>query len=264
MKLAQRLISCAAALCIAACSSAGEMQPTSLPPTPTPKVLANADWQVTSQTYSAIPFVRVPAGCFTMGNHDGRRDERPEHQTCFTSDYWITQTEITNLQFGSTGNFQGDQRPRENLTWFEARDFCQSQGWRLPTEAEWEYVARGPDSLIYPWGNELITDNLIFDQNSNNQTFDVASRPAGVSWVGAYDMSGNVYEWTNSIYRPYPYGEIDGREDASNTTDQRVYRSGWGSYIDFGVSAPIRFRAAPETRDWFIGFRCAFTENGGE
>jgi formylglycine-generating enzyme required for sulfatase activity len=199
----------------------------------------------------------VPPGCFMMGNDEGRRDERPMHEQCFEAPFWIGQTEVTNGQYGSQGAFEGDDRPRENLTWFEARDFCAARGLRLPTEAEWEYAARGPDNLLYPWGSELIEENLVFDRNSGNQTAPVGSRPAGISWVGALDMSGNVLEWMSTIHRPYPYQADDGREDVADTTAERVQRSGWGSYIDFGASAPIRFRALPDARDWFVGFRCA-------
>jgi formylglycine-generating enzyme required for sulfatase activity len=191
-----------------------------------------------------------------MGHNAGRRDERPEHEVCVET-FWIDVYEVTNAQFGSQGNFPGDNRPRENLTWFEARDHCAARGGRLPTEAEWEYAARGPDSLLYPWGSEMNADNLVFDQNSNNETADVGSKPGGMSWVGAHDMSGNVFEWVSTIYRPYPYDPTDGRENPDDTTSPRVYRSGWGSYIDFGVSAPIRFYGEPDSRNWFLGFRCA-------
>jgi iron(II)-dependent oxidoreductase len=192
-----------------------------------------------------------------MGFDEGRRDQRPQHEVCFSAPFWIDLYEVTNTQYGAPGNFQGDNRPRENLTWFEARDHCARRGARLPTEAEWEYAARGPDSLLYPWGNELIDDNLVFDRNNNNETADVGTRPNGVSWVGAFDMAGNVHEWTNSIYRPYPYDASDGREAPDDLTSTRVYRSSLNSYIDFGASAAMRFSADPNMRDWFVGFRCA-------
>lgn len=246
---------------IAACS------PAAPPPAPTPTaapaaqtVAANADWTPVAQTFDSVEMVQVPAGCFTMGHDEGRRDERPAHEVCVDT-FWLDRYEVTNAQYGSAGNFTGDNRPRENLTWFEARDYCAQRGGRLPTEAEWEYAARGPDSLLYPWGSELVADNLVFDQNSNNATADVGSKPGGVSWVGAYDLSGNVFEWVSTIYQPYPYDDADGRENPDDTTSPRVYRSGWGSYIDFGVSAPIRFYGEPDSRSWFLGLRCARDDN---
>jgi len=192
-----------------------------------------------------------------MGHDEGRRDERPEHEQCFDRPFWLGHMEITNAQYGSEGPFAGTDVARTNITWAEARDFCASKSMRLPTEAEWEYAARGPDSLLYPWGNELIDTNVVFDRNSNNQVMPVGSRPNGASWVGALDLIGNAMEWTSSLYQRYPYDANDGREDATDTTSPRVYRSSISSYIDFAASAPIRFRDVPEFRDWFLGFRCA-------
>lgn len=242
-------------IAVAACAPVGPT-PTPLLPTPTP-IARNADWTPVVETIDGVEMVQVPAGCFTMGNAEGRRDERPTAQICFNKPFWIDRTEVTNAQYGQPGNFPGDQRPRENLTWFEARDFCAKRGARLPTEAEWEYAGRGPDGLMYPWGNELINDNLVFDQNSGNLTADVGSKPAGVSWVGALDMAGNVWEWVSSLYKRYPYDPADGREDPTNTTEMRAYRGGVHNYIDFGAGMTTRFKAPPDTRDWFIGFRCA-------
>lgn len=216
------------------------------------------------QSFNGVEMVLVPPGCFMMGNDDGRRDERPAHEVCFDNPFWIDRTEVTNAQYGSVGRFEGDDRPRENLLWSEARDHCASRDARLPTEAEWEYAARGPDSLIYPWGNELDPENLVFDRNSNAESAPVGSRPEGASWVGALDMVGNVFEFVSSTYARYPYDATDGREDLENTTASRVYRGGINSYNDLGVSAPIRFRLDPDERDWYIGFRCARDAQPGE
>lgn len=251
---------------IAACSSAPPPPtetPTTMPVSPTstateiPSVVVhNADWIPTFQDFGGVEMALVPPGCFTMGHDEGRRDERPEHQICFEHAYWIDRTEVTNEQYGSEGRFAGANRPRENLLWSEARDFCAARGTRLPTEAEWEYAARGPDSLLYPWGNELDLSNLVFDR-SNAETADVGTISEGASWVGALDMAGNVFEWVSSLYAPYPFDASDGREDPNDTTNPRVYRGGRYSYLDYAASSAIRFRMYPTERDWFVGFRCA-------
>jgi formylglycine-generating enzyme required for sulfatase activity len=227
----------------------------------TPRYIArNADWQPVVRTFNRVEMVQVPAGCFTMGSDYGRRDELPLTRLCFDAPFWIDRYEVTNAQYGSEGPFGGADQPRTNITWFEAAEYCERREARLPTEAEWEYAARGPDNLVYPWGNELVEDYLIFDRNTPGGVAAVGSRPAGASWVGAYDMSGNVWEWVSSIYAPYPYRASDGREDRQNDSSRRVYRSGVHSYIDYGVSTSIRFWMRPFRRDWFIGFRCAKSE----
>jgi formylglycine-generating enzyme required for sulfatase activity len=232
---------------LAACSGESAMKP----------VTSNADWEPRSRTYNDVKMVQVPPGCFNMGSDYGRRDELPVHEVCFSEPFWIDRYEVTNAQYGSEGPFPGENRPRTNLTWLDVRDYCARRGARLPTEAEWEYAARGPDNLIYPWGNTLVDDYVVYERTSPGEVADVGSRPEGMSWVGAYDMSGNVWEWVSSMYRPYPYDANDGREDLTNTTSRRVYRSGVRSYIDYGISTSIRFWMFPNERDWFLGFRCA-------
>jgi iron(II)-dependent oxidoreductase len=219
-------------------------------------ITRNEQWIPVIQTFAGHDMVKVPPGCFEMGSADGRRDERPPHEICFFAPFWIDRYEVTNRQYGSVGAYSGDKRPRENLTWFEARDFCQQRGARLPTEAEWEYAARGPSGWIYPWGNTFVETFLQFDKISL-ETADVGKFVGGKSWVGTYDMSGNVWEWVSSIYRPYPYDAADGRENPDDTTSKRVFRGGWLSYVDRGTSAGMRFRLIPQERDWRIGFRCA-------
>jgi formylglycine-generating enzyme required for sulfatase activity len=237
----------------------------------------NADWRAQypdgmQYTFDdGVPMVQVPAGCFMMGSNDGDGDERPQHQQCFSAPFWIDRTEVTQADFTRLGGVQAEQsyfagadRPVEQITWFEARDFCALRGARLPTEAEWEYAARGPHGLAYPWGNAWNEDNAVWGGNSGGQTAPVGSRPAGRSWVGADDMIGNVWEWTSSLYEPYPYAAGDGREaDTGTSTDvRRVVRGGsWFNYDAGSLRAAYRGWAVPG--GWVgynFGFRCARSE----
>jgi|GEM_PF-4718750 len=198
-------------------------------------VTANADWQPVSHMMDGIEMVLVPAGCFAMGSNAGDTDEMPTSDQCFESPFWIDRTEVTQVDFErlegtqiSAPNFKGDDRPVENVTWAEASDFCALRGLRLPTEREWEYAARGVDSMTYPWGNDWNRDAANFGDVSPSQTFDVGSYPEGASWVGALDMGGNVWEWTQTVYAAYPYDANDGREteQADNMVMNYVIRGG--------------------------------------
>jgi formylglycine-generating enzyme required for sulfatase activity len=198
----------------------------------------------------------VPAGCFMMGSDQGNPDERPVHQQCFDRPFWIDVTEVTNARFGSAWDSSGDDYPREAVKWFHARDYCKDRGTRLPTEAEWEYAARGPNSLRYPWGDTFEGNNLVYSGNSNGHSAPVGGRQGGVSWVGALDLVGNVWEWVSSIYRPYPYDASDGREDASDQTSIRVWRGGsYSSYAEF--LNPTARRNGDPSWEYNNGFRCA-------
>ena len=211
-----------------------------------------------------VEMVEVPAGCFWMGSVISV-DEQPVHEVCFTEPFWIDRTEVTNEQFtrlngqvGREGYWTEPNRPRENVTWLEAHDFCASRDARLPSEAEWEYAARGPDSAAYPWGNDFVADYGAYRVNSKSATSDVGSRPEGASWVGALDMSGNVWEWVNSIYLDYPYTPDDGRESEDDCCGLRVLRGGsWLEEDSLLARAAVRLYYSPFTEDYNLGFRCA-------
>jgi formylglycine-generating enzyme required for sulfatase activity len=149
-----------------------------------------------------------------------------------------------------------------NLNWFQADAYATWRGGRLPTEAQWEYAARGPDNRVYPWGSTFEANALNFcdvncppsttyerDPNADDgysQLAPVGSFPIGVSWVGALDMAGNAWEWTSSIYQPYPYHFEDGREDQTVTDASRVLRGGtWFSNAE-QVRAACRFQTDPD------------------
>jgi len=232
-----------------------------------------------------------------MGDDNTTPEERPAHTVCFDKPFWLDKTEATVSQFANFLNGQTEsvdsiekwlpktindsgfkipndqlaldgttwepiglygQHPIGHVTWIGATDYCAWREARLPTEAEWEYSARSPESFIYPWGNEYIPDNVVRQRLSNP---DVGSKPQGASWVGALDLSGSRFEWTSSLYMPYPYDENDGREVSfeEDSLTFRVFRgSAW--YHDIGVddvSASPRFEGHLNYGYWYHGFRCA-------
>ena len=249
-------------------------------------VTSDMDWIPVIQELDGVEMALVPAGCFPMGSTEEQVDdalrqcerlrgagacerswyqhEQPVERVCFEEPFWIDVYEVTNVQYGSSGNWPGDQLPREQVNWAEAVAHCASRGARLPTEAEWEYAARGPDGLVFPWGdsfkgsllnacNRSCTWNLLGSgvDDGYPETAPVGSFPDGASWVGAMDMSGNVWEWTNSIYRPNP---ADG---AAVGGSKRVLRGGswYHSGTDLLRSA-ARYAVSPDYADYVTGFRC--------
>ncbi|MDQ7025589.1 MAG: SUMF1/EgtB/PvdO family nonheme iron enzyme [Anaerolineae bacterium] len=229
-------------------------------------VTSNADWERFSpvvQEFNGVEMVLVPSGCFDMGSENGASDEQPINEVCFEASFWIDRYEVSNGQFeqlggvaGRSSNWTGDNLPRENITWFEARDFCELRDARLPTEAEWEYAARGVDEWVYPWGDGFVAENTVYGNNSGGQTAIVGSRPSGVSWVGAFDMAGNVWEWTNSLYLDYPYDVNDGRESNSDNAGLRVVRGGSFFNSTFGLRAANRRYGNLSNVFTRFGFRC--------
>ncbi len=246
-------------------------------------VTANDQWLPRFSDFGDVTMVMVPPGCFMMGSTatqiadlirqapdlaDYFKTEGPQAKVCFDAPFWIDKTEVTQAQFKQFGG-QAATRPRfldgylpvDNITWLEAQDFCTKRGGRLPTEAEWEYAARGPDDLIYPWGNTFIADNVIDSRAFYSQTDYVGTRPAGASWVGALDMSGNVWEWTHTIYDetkfPYPYNKDDGRENDLDVNSQHVLRSGSLVVTNLVVRTPYRGTNPTTFSLTSVGFRCA-------
>jgi formylglycine-generating enzyme required for sulfatase activity len=231
-------------------------------------VTANAQWQQVSQDFAGVTMVFVPVGCFTMGTNDGQENEKPTKQQCVTQPFWIDKFEVSNGQFAQFGGTAGESslstganRPRERITWFAARDFCAARGARLPTEVEWEYAARGPDNLMYPWGNRWNDNFAVWLGNSNDQSADVGSRPGDTSWVGVSDMSGNVGEWVSSLYAPYPYTSQN--EDENDNRQSRVIRGGsWNFVTAPELEKTSAFRTVyrtwfePQFSDTRLGFRC--------
>ncbi len=240
-------------------------------------ILHNSEWKPVEKDFNGVTMVEVPSGCFDMGNDPNAYDGTTKGvanggHICFSQVFWIDKTEVTNAQFAQFGGKASNSskwtdanRPRESISWFESRDFCELRGGRLPTEAEWEYAVRGPDNLVYSWGSEFDASNVVFAENSNNQTALVGSKPLGVSWVGALDMIGNVLEWLLTLYKPYPYptpaGMVEQNQwvEKTNTSDFRGLRGGsWSRASDF-LSAAGRSSQFPNYTVISIGFRCVMS-----
>ena len=220
----------------------------------------NSDWVPVEQTFRGVAMVLVPPGCFMMGSRFGEEDEEPVHEVCFSDPFWVDKYEVTNAQFtefgGSAANvsyWPDPLHPRSRVTWEEANSFCALRGASLPTEAQWEYAARGPDALAYPWGKYVVRENVV---SLVEEAANVGSRPGGVSWVEAYDLSGNVWEWVADWYGPYtdeqqqnPVGPDDGI--------LRVLRGGaYSSRHLESIAASGRESSDPTTLRNDFGFRC--------
>ncbi|MBN1201768.1 MAG: SUMF1/EgtB/PvdO family nonheme iron enzyme [Anaerolineae bacterium] len=248
-----------------------------LPAEPLPVGYPNADWVPIERDANGVPVVLVPAGCFMMGSEEGRSDELPVHEVCVDT-FWIGKTEVTNAQYGECvnagfctppeyiysynrdeyfGNPEFANYPVIEISWRQARAYAEWLGGSLPTEAEWEYAARGPESWPYPWGSEEPTSAIVnYDFNVGDTSL-AGMFPKNASWVGAVDMAGNVAEWTNSLYRDYPYDAADGRELTDPSIDaNRVLRGGhYQTDTAYGLTSSRRADDEPDYASSVTGFR---------
>jgi iron(II)-dependent oxidoreductase len=230
--------------------------------------------------------VDIAAGPFTMGSSEGPEDERPAHEVTLGA-YSIDRFPVTNEQYAqfltavrATGRLydfddpdarihkQGERfsadrgyenHPVVEVPWAGAVAYCRSRGKRLPTEAEWEKAARGTDARRYPWGNELPNKDRARYASPPNETVPVDAFPGGASPYGAWDMSGNAWEWVSSAYRPYPYRADDGRED-TKAGPVRGTRGGGHDSTEAEITTTQRGRnlsRSPLSGHHNIGFRCA-------
>ena len=225
--------------------------------------------------------VFIPAGKFIMGTDTRLPDEGPQHMVTL-SEYYIDIHEVTNLQYKKFNDATNGRSPRHwrnrtfpegkadhpvvYVTWNNANDYCQWAGKRLPTDQEWEKAARGTKGQLFPWGDEFDTSKANTplrwkEVGSFGDTTPVGSFEEGKSPYGLYDISGNVWEWTDSWYKAYP-----GNKTESESYGERYKTLKGGSWFDCsfykcGISAPVFNRAffAKKVKNDSFGFRCAKT-----
>lgn len=170
---------------------------------------------------------------------------------------------------GPGSNLNGrDDHPVVLVSWNDANAYCQWTGGQLPTEAQWEYAARGPQNYTYPWGNTFQGTQLNFcDKNCSltyaDKTVDdgyadiapVGSYPSGISWVDALDLAGNVWEWVHDWYGPYS-AALQANPTGPNSGTYRVLRGGSWSAPGGDARTANRATGLPVNRRTNIGFRC--------
>jgi len=236
-----------------------------------------------SATMAGAQMAAVPGGTFTMGSESGAANESPSHDVTL-SPFSIDKTEVTFAQYDSCVTtqkcspphyddgacviwtndgfrhvrvplgFRDPQFPVVCVTWFQAEQYCLSKGKKLPTEAQWEYAAGAGRTVAYAWGDAAPSPSRCTQPSllHPEKTGSFAPNP-----LGLYDMTGNVWEWTQDHYSP-DYDSVSSGQDPAGA-DVGQYRSirGGGWYSD---ASQLRV----QNRHWFepnfgevsIGFRC--------
>lgn len=218
-------------------------------------------------TVNGVTFkmILVNGGTFQMGSNNGFDNEKPVHSVTL-SDYYIGQTEVTQelweaVMGKNPSKFKGDRRPVEQVSWHDCRKFIRKlnsltgKHFRLPTEAEWEFAARGGNrSKGYEYSSSNNIDAVGWHQeNSRGQTHIVATKRPNE--LGLYDMSGNVWEWCQDRYGDYGSGS-ETNPKGPGSGENRVYRGG-GCYNGNTSYCRVSSRIAyfPSGRDRDLGFR---------
>ena len=215
--------------------------------------------------------VRVEGGTFTMGataeqGSDANEDEKPAHQVTLSS-YMIGKTEVTQelweaVMGSNPSDFKGSNLPVEEVSWEDCQTFIRKlnaltgKNFRLPTEAEWEFAARGGNnSRGYKYsGSNTLSNVAWYDDNSSDKTHPVATKAPNE--LGIYDMSGNVWEWCSDWYGSYS-SSSQYNPTGSNTGSHRVARGGCGDYYARDCRVSIRDFIDPAYLDNYLGLRLA-------
>jgi formylglycine-generating enzyme required for sulfatase activity len=250
------------------------------------------------QAVHVMPFladmIKVPSGAFVMGSdHDGK-SEKPAHRVQLTRAFYIDRTEVradayatcvedgacslnkvhagelVESVFGCNTEKERPKHPANCVDRMQAEKYCTFVRKRLPTEAEWEYAARGTDAREFPWGNaapttcaQAILTGMTGECGERKGTWEVGTAADGKSAFGALDMAGNVWEWVADGWDAYP--TPDARDAADAVVDPKVVlvptgkgvlRGGSWDYSVTSAKATYRLPFAATSGNASTGFRC--------
>ena len=245
--------------------------------------------QVKEKPPSLKGMVAIPQGKFTRGTEPDRanqiclknsrvckkvwfEDEAPIHSVQLKSFHIdiheVTQQEFSRVMGENPSEFEGANLPVEQVTWYEAMDYCNKLGKRLPTEAEWEWAAKGGEDSAFPWGENALSEKANFCdrqcpkrwresqfEDGYRHTAPVGSFPA--NGYGVHDMAGNVYEWVQDWYDSdyYRVSPSDNPKGPAKGKRKVIRGGAWINY-SVGVRPADRTDAKPKKRMNFVGFRC--------
>jgi len=242
---------------------------------------------------TGMEFAYIKGGCYEMGDPVGDSNDRPLHEVC-VSDFYIGKFDVTNKQFRkfrpdhNSGIFEGlsvddDRQPVVNVTWEDAVAFAKwlsqrsGRAYRLPTEAEWEYAARGGTTTTYYWGDnpdDACKYANVADMTAKKRwkkwiTFNcddrfVVSSPVGSfqpNGYGLYDMLGNVWQWVEDVYSKRAYAKLPKYNPVfEGFGEYRVIRGGGWSNGPLGVRVSHRVPLTPDFGHHALGFRLVMTK----
>jgi formylglycine-generating enzyme required for sulfatase activity len=244
-------------------------------------IVANRLVPSSAATDEAInPRVLLSGGLFRMGCHEGEQEERPRHNVRL-SPFRIQTFEVTLDEYRrfdpehNPGGFRdfglpadpdaAERHPVTGVNWYEAMGYAAWLGGSLPTEAQWEYAARGKEGRIYPWGSDPPTPDRANHRGAGAlSTVPVGSHPKGATPEGVHDLAGNVWEWCRDWYGDYEGSVATEDENPIGPTNGEVRVLRGGSFF-----APEDLRGAtrsgylPVAWHGYIGFRVAWSAAGG-
>jgi formylglycine-generating enzyme required for sulfatase activity len=217
------------------------------------------------------PMKWIPAGTFTMGSpasEAGREFDEVQHEVTLTQGFWLMEHEVTQAEWQAVMGSNpsgisscGPTCPVEQVNWDDAVEFAKRASardgvaYRLPTESEWEYAARGGQSYVYAGSNEATSVGWLVE-NSGRKTHMVCQK--GRNGYGLCDMTGNVLEWTSDWSGAYPSGSVSDPAGASSGSG-RVGRGGSWRRSARGARLALRIWRVPASRADDLGFRLART-----
>ena len=219
----------------------------------------------------SVGMVYIPGGTFMMGRENSPdRAERPAHYVT-VAPFYLDKTPVTNADYAEfmqatghpppstwpEGTYPGEQTlwPVTGVTWDDAGAYAKWKGKRLPTEAEWEFAARGNDGRIYPWGNQFDPTLTNSEETGLDHPEPIGSHRAAATPFGILDMSGNVWQWCQDAYRPYPNGRLGFQVPIT----ARAIRGGSFKSDKNHVTTTARNLDLASARSEEIGFRCAMS-----